>query len=1042
MATDLKSFGNRLRQLREARGLTQIELARQLPVSEGLISRWERAYQGQGRVWKPDRQVLLRLIDIFLEGLDPVTAQELGALAGYRLTPSELQALFPSTQYHAPATGHSNEIGEQFADPWRSGVGHASPIGVAIEQPSNTVQELFVGREEELAQLHNYLSEVLAGHGRVAFINGSVGSGKSSLMRAFARKALVEHPDLIALDGSCSAYGGYGTPYMPFREMLNVLVGDATTQWAVGTIRHTEQPRLLRLAPYTIHLLVNQCRDLIETIVPASTLRDWARALQLEHRISQDQLKTYLSAIEMAATPSNLEQRNLFEQYTALLHRISQRHPLLLVIDDLHWADAASISLLFHLGRQLQGKRILILATYRTSDLTRDHHGTHHPLAPVIHEMQRLYGSVLVDLDHTLDERFVDAYLDSEPNHLDKAFRARLLQHTRGHALFTVEMVRGMQERGEIVRNAEGLWIEGHVNWGKVPERIEGLIAELLDRLPTHLRELLNVASIQGETFIAEVTAQVLGPDEHQILHALTTTLGKNHRLVVEQGVQRIGNQRLSQFRFRHLLFQTYLYHSLGVVERTYLHEMVGSKLEALCGTDVEHFTEQLARHFQEADIPDKAVFYLLQSGKKAMRLAAHEESIESLQIGLTLLNRVPPSALRNRLELDLLVTLGISLIATKGFAVAEVEENYVRALNLSIRTGDTSLQGAILFNLWSFHQDRANYTTASDFAHQLMELAEQTQDTGLLLEAHHTLWTFSLCAGDFSAAHVHAQQGVALYRAEEHHPLTFQYGGHDPGVCCHIMGAYALWYLGYPDQALLRIQAGIALARELDHVYSLTMVLTLCAEIHLLRREGKAALAVLQEARPLAAAHAFTDWLDLGAIFRGWALAELGEAERGIEEMLHGLDAHRSTVGEETGLHCFAQLADAYGKAGKPAKGLALLDVALAVEDKNKLRDWSQWQSELFRLQGELTQAQKLTPMGNDAQLPEDSFRRAIDIARQQDARLPELRAVVSLCRLWQAQGKRAQAHTLLAQIYGWFTEGFDTADLLEAKALLEHLK
>ena len=373
----------------------------------------------------------------------------------------------------------------------------------------------------------------------------------------------------------------------------------------------------------------------------------------------------------MAVSRPDNEQRYLFEQVTTLLHLLCQRQPLLLVIDDLHWADAASVSLLFHLGRQLQGQRILIVSTYRTSDLSQEQHGAQHPLVPVIHEMQRLYGSILVDLDRSLGELFIDAYLDSEPNHLGRAFRTQLLQHTRGHALFTVEMLRGMQQRGEIVKHIDNLWIEGHIHWQKVPERIEGLIAETLDRLPARLRELLVVASVQGETFIAEVIAQVLGLDEDQILRYLTVDLGKGHRLVVEQGVQRagnprVGNQRLSQFRFRHGLFQTYLYHSLGNVERVFLHESVGSKLEALCGDDAEPFTEQLAHHFQEADLPDKAIGYLLQSGKRALRLAAHEESIAALRVGLTLLNRVPPSAMRNRTQLEMLVTLGTSLMATQ----------------------------------------------------------------------------------------------------------------------------------------------------------------------------------------------------------------------------------------------------------------------------------------------------------------------------------------------------------------------------------------
>ena len=1045
MSEDLELFGNRLRQLREQWGFTQEELARQLPVSTDLISRWERAYQGQGRTWKPGRQMFLRLLEIFAEALEPDEAHTLSARLGYKLTQVEVQTLFPTSQFSAHDRDHSRtSSGPRYdtrpvSDSLRLATSTGDPDHLALD----ATQEIFVGREAELAQLQRYLDEAVAGQGRVTFVHGAAGSGKSSLVRALAHAALAAHPELVVLESSCSAYGGYGTPYMPFRAMLNGLLADTSTQWAAGTIQHRQQMRLRRLAPYCTQLLVDPCRDLLESFVATAALRQQVRSLQEHDVISAEQMQAYLTAIErVAAQPAN-EQRHLFEQYTTLLHLLSQRQPLLLIIDDLHWADAASVSLLFHLGRHLHSQRILITGTYRTSDLAFHQQGGPHPLAPVIHEMQRVYGTNSIDLDQSVGESFVDAYLDNEPNRLDAPFRARLVQHTRGHAFFTVEMLRGMQARGEIVKDAAGYWIDRQVNWQRVPARIEGLIAELLARLPARQRALLKVASVQGETFIAEVLAQVLDLDEHQILLDLTTDLGRNQHLVVEQSIQRIGNQRFSQFRFRHALFQTYLYRVLGEVERTYLHERVGFTLETLCGGDAAPFTEQLAHHFQMADIPDKAAFFLLQTGKRAMRLTAHEASIQHLQSGLTLLHRVPPSTMRDQMELDMLVTLGTSLIATKGLAAAEVEEVYLRALTLTARTQDTSLRAVTLFNLWIFHRTRANYTTAHEMAQQLLALAEQTQDTTIYLEAHHALWTNSLYAGDFAAAHVHAEKGITLYKAEEHHPLTFQYGGHDPGVCCHIFSAYALWYLGYPTQSRQRIQAGIALARELSHAYSLTMVLTLGAEIYLLRREGDAALALLEEAHPLAEMHGFANWLELCTIFRGWAWVELGESARGIEEMLHGLAQNRAAVGTGTGLHCFAQLANAYGKAGTPEKGLALLDAALAEEDKTALRHWDQWQSELFRLRGELRlmQTQGTITEGDGVHAAAHAFQRAIEIARQHAAKLPELRAVVSLSRLWVQQGQKARAYALLKPTYAWFSEGFDTKDLQEAEALLTWL-
>jgi tetratricopeptide (TPR) repeat protein len=439
----------------------------------------------------------------------------------------------------------------------------------------------------------------------------------------------------------------------------------------------------------------------------------------------------------------------------------------------------------------------------------------------------------------------------------------------------------------------------------------------------------------------------------------------------------------------------------------------------------------------------EKAVLYLLLTGQQAMRLSIHEDSILQLRQGLALLAQLPRSSRRNQLELDLLLALGTSLISSQGFAVPEVGDVYTRALDLCNRVGNETQRASILFNLWVFYARDADYLTASTLAQQLMALAEQSQNEAILLQAHHALWTQSLYAGDFATAHTHAECGIALYKMADHHPLTFHYGGHDPGVCSRIFGAYAFWYLGYPDQSLQRIRAAVALARETAHAFSLAMALTLAAEIHLLRRENETALDILQEAHFLATKHTFSSWSELGAILRGWALVQQGKAELGIEEMFSGLHANREMAGKETGLHCFAQMAEAYGAMGNPADGLALLDAALASEDKSKLRHWDQWQSEMYRLQGELRLMLSANTNGPDHRVEqaEGSFRRAVDIARQQGAKQPELRATTSLCQLLLNQGRRKEAHHSLQSIYGWFTEGFDTNDLREAKMLLEEI-
>ncbi len=261
-----------------------------------------------------------------------------------------------------------------------------------------------------------------------------------------------------------------------------------------------------------------------------------------------------------------------------------------------------------------------------------------------------------------------------------------------------------------------------------------------------------------------------------------------------------------------------------------------------------------------------------------------------------------------------------------------------------------------------------------------------------------------SLYAGDFVRARYHAEQGIAWYQADMHHALTPAHAGHDPGMCCRIFAAYALWYLGYPDQARQRSQEAVDLARAVAHSFSLAMALTLAAEIQLLCRDHKVAQIYLEEALALAKLHSFTSWLELGTIFQGWALAQAGQAVEGLHLMLEGLDAHRATVGEESGLHCFAQLAEVYGKVGRPEQGLALVAKALDVSDKNKLRHWHQWQSELYRLQGELQWLQhKDAVLSEQALLSiEACFQRSITIAQQQQAKSAELRTTITLSHFW----------------------------------------
>lgn len=937
----------------------------------------------------------------------------------------------------------------------------SAPDKLAVRPPPFLEQEkeiadgessVFVARERELTQLDGFLTKAFAGRGQVVFVVGGAGRGKTSLVNRFAHQAQTAYPDLIVATGTCNVYTGAGSPYLPFREILGMLTGDIEARWVAGTISRDHALRLWGLLPHSVQALVERGPDLIDTFLPGqalvsrveaytSTGTDW-----LDHL---EELTTRQAAFSGGHGPN---QSRIFEEYTAVLKALANRQPLLLILDDLHWADLSSINLLCHLGRRLGESRILIVGVYRPEDVAQGWEGGPHPLTGILSEFKSRFGDIWVDLSQAgqAERRaFVDALLDTEPNRLGRAFRYELAQQTEGHPLFTVELLREMQARGDLCQDEQSWWIEGrHLDWDSLPARVEGVIEKRMDRLEPDLRETLEVASVEGEEFTAEVVAQVRGVDERELVRQLSGQLTKQHRLVSAQGIQRLGpdGQRLSLYRFRHNLFQKYLFHSLDDVERCYLHEEVGHALEQLYGSQTEEVAVQLARHFQAAGIPEKAVDYLHQAGERAVRLSANEEAVTHFANALSLLETLPATPEHIEKELTLQIALGVPLIATKGYAAPEVEKTYTRARELCQQAGggETPHLFPALRGLWNCFNERAELQTAHELGKQLLDLAQSTQDPALLVEAHRALGTTLFFLGEFSAARGLLEQGIALYDPQQHHSLAFRYGA-DPGVVCRLYSALTLWNLGYADQALRRTDEALNLARELSHPHSLAFALVFATFVHVYRREGQVAQERAEATITLSTEQGFPAWLAVGTLLQGWALAEQGQGKEGIPQIREGLAAWRATGAELGRLWFLALLAEGYGKAGQIEAGLSALTEALAAVDRN---EGCFYEAEIYRLKGELLlKADALPGKGGgmkDKMSSESCFQRAIEVARAQKAKSVELRATVSLARLWCSQGspdKIEMTRQQLTEIYNWFSEGFDTIDLQEAKSMLEEL-
>ncbi len=287
-----------------------------------------------------------------------------------------------------------------------------------------------------------------------------------------------------------------------------------------------------------------------------------------------------------------LDQEKIFEQYAAVLKVLSKDRTLVLILDDLQWADSGSLNLLFHLARQLKDSRLLLVGTYRPDDVALGRDGGRHPLESILNELKRYNGDIVLDLSQTETREgrtFVDALVDSEPNHLDRGFRDELFAHTGGHPLFTVELIRNLQERGNLVKDAQDNWVQGgNLDWKTLPARIEGVIGERIARLPAELRETLTIGSVIGEEFSAQVVARVQKISENELVRTLSRELEKCYLLVVEQGEIKIGKIYLSQYRFSHVLIQQYLYDELGAGERRILHSEIADTLETLYGDQTD----------------------------------------------------------------------------------------------------------------------------------------------------------------------------------------------------------------------------------------------------------------------------------------------------------------------------------------------------------------------------------------------------------------------------------------------------------------------
>jgi DNA-binding SARP family transcriptional activator len=437
--------------------------------------------------------------------------------------------------------------------------GEQQVSSISVEGLTNADSAPFAGRRAELARLNNFLQAALAGQGRVAFVSGEAGSGKTALLHEFARRAMRTHDDLLVAYGTCSAYNGLGDSFQPFREMLGSLVGSAAAPFGDVNVSQAHARRLAAARPVLMRVLLEAGPGFVNALIPPQELPEQARKVE-----DLD--------IGKAAVSLRLD---LHDQAARSLLAISQRFPLLILLDDLQWLDEASASLLFHLGGHIAGRRILLLGAYRPEDMVSASGSPRHPLAAARHEFQRRFGEITVDLSQADGHAFVEAYLDRQPNYFDRDFRETLYRHTGGNALYLAELVSAMGARGNVVQDEKGYWgLVAPVDWNVLPPRVEAVIAERLERQEPGCLQLLRAASIQGEVFTSGVLAWALGVAEEEITAHLSGSLCKQHLLVSSLGLVERNGKSQALYRFRCLLIQKFLYQGLDEVERQRLERV------------------------------------------------------------------------------------------------------------------------------------------------------------------------------------------------------------------------------------------------------------------------------------------------------------------------------------------------------------------------------------------------------------------------------------------------------------------------------------
>jgi DNA-binding SARP family transcriptional activator len=690
------------------------------------------------------------------------------------------------------------------------------------------------------------------------------------------------------------------------------------------------------------------------------------------------------------------------------------RGPLVLLLDDVQWCDRDTLEWLHYLLCFDPQAPLLVVGTARVENLMDN-----DALLRLLNGLRRTDQLAEVKLESLSEEASFALADHLSGGELDRSLAHPLYVGSEGNPLFIVEMLRLQTTDGSRVSVAQRERMVSATL--SLPPKVRTVLEARLAQLTPSARELASLAATIGREFTFALLAEASICGEDNLVRDLDELWSR--RIIREQGAD--------AYDFSHDRLREVAYDGLSTARRRLLHHYVARALEVQCVEGRGTEFAQIARHFQRAGQPEQAIPYYGKAGEAAKRTFAYAEAVALYGRALELLRSSPPSPDRNQRELELLIALGVPLILARGHADPDVECVYSRAWELCGQSRNPAQCFQVLVGLRRFHFFSGDLRKAHDLGEEIIAQTKNLEEPALVARAHMHHGETLYRMGAFPQAYDHCVVGFDLYETIGHDTFLLDYG-FDVGVCCLIFIAIALQYMGHVDQARSQAQRALSLADKVDHPFTSCMGRIFAAFLYRLRRDVRMTESTTESALKIAETYGFAMPTAWGKGLRGWLLVQQGHGEEGIGQIQQCLTDCRSIGTSILLINALADLCQAYAQKGEVAKADHALKEALALMQAIEERCWD---AELHRLRGQIALLRQ------EEAAAEAAFQHAMEIAREQEAKLLELRAVVCLSRLWRSQNKTQEARSLLRAIYGWFSEGLDTPDLQEAEALLRTL-